>query len=257
MAKKVKDNWYEDFFQGINCEVWEKATNETWTMQEVEFLEQELNMKQGQNLLDVFCGFGRHAIEFAKRGFNVTALDISKTYINALSEKIKLNKLPINTIQADILTVNLNQTFSGAICMGDSFGYFGFDKMKVFIEKVSASLEKGAKFIINYTMLAESILPSFKEDVHQAMCDSYLIGDITKNTYNTYDVDEGCIIIDILYSKNNKREDHIYKHYIYTLSEIKRLLKQCGLNIIATYNATSKTSFKFGDMVIYIVAEKM
>ncbi len=98
-------------------------------------------------------------------------------------------------------------------------------------------------------MLAESILPDFKENDHYATCDSYLIGNITKNTCNTYDVDEGCIIIDILYSKNNKSEQHIYKHYIYTLSEIKRLLKQCKLNIIVTYNATSKTSFNFGGIV--------
>jgi len=25
MTNKVSDNWYEDFFQGINCELWEKA----------------------------------------------------------------------------------------------------------------------------------------------------------------------------------------------------------------------------------------
>ena len=25
MVNEISDNWYEDFFQGINCEIWENA----------------------------------------------------------------------------------------------------------------------------------------------------------------------------------------------------------------------------------------
>jgi len=32
MTNKVKDNWYKDFFQGINCELWEKAVSPDWTI---------------------------------------------------------------------------------------------------------------------------------------------------------------------------------------------------------------------------------
>jgi cyclopropane fatty-acyl-phospholipid synthase-like methyltransferase len=134
MTNKISDTWYETFFQGINCELWEKAISDDWTKQEVDFLEVELNLQQGQHLLDIPCGFGRHSIEFAKRGFNVTGIDISQTFITGLTEKINSNNLNIKAVRADILTMNLSQNFSGAICMGNSFGYFNFDKMKVFIE---------------------------------------------------------------------------------------------------------------------------
>lgn len=43
---------------------------------------------------------------------------------------------------------------------GNIFGYFNIDKMKVFVEKVAASHETGAKFIINSGKIAESILPN-------------------------------------------------------------------------------------------------
>lgn len=36
----------------------------------------------------------------------------------------------------DILSMKPNKKISGAICMGNSFGYFNFDKMKLFIEKL-------------------------------------------------------------------------------------------------------------------------
>jgi cyclopropane fatty-acyl-phospholipid synthase-like methyltransferase len=88
MTNEISDNWYEDFFEGINCEIWKKAMPSEVTKQEVDFLVSELKLQQGQNILDMPCGFGRHAIELEKRGFNVTGADISQTFIQDLTEKI-------------------------------------------------------------------------------------------------------------------------------------------------------------------------
>jgi cyclopropane fatty-acyl-phospholipid synthase-like methyltransferase len=53
MTNQVNDNWYEDFFQGINCELWENAIPTEATKQEVDFLLNELNLQKGQHILDV------------------------------------------------------------------------------------------------------------------------------------------------------------------------------------------------------------
>jgi len=37
MTDKVSDNWYKDFFQGINCELWEKAIPPDVTKQVADF----------------------------------------------------------------------------------------------------------------------------------------------------------------------------------------------------------------------------
>lgn len=87
MTHKIPDNWYEDFFQGINCELCEKAYLADWTKQEFDFLIAELNLTQGQHLLDIPCGAGRHAIELAKSGFQVTGIDISQIFIEDLLKK--------------------------------------------------------------------------------------------------------------------------------------------------------------------------
>src|SRR5436853_7596270 len=89
MTTNVNDNWYEDFFQGMNCEVWEKAVSHEWTLQEVNFAVRELKLQPGQHILDIPCGFGRHTIELAKRGFNVTGADISETFLAGLTKKIQ------------------------------------------------------------------------------------------------------------------------------------------------------------------------
>ncbi len=253
MTNEISDNWYEDFFQGINCELWEKAIPPDVTKLEVDFLLSELNLQKGQQVLDMPCGFGRHAIELSKRGFTITGIDISETFIKGLIEKINLQGLNIKAIQADILAVNLNEKFSGAMCLGNSFGYFNSDKMKLFVEKVAASLETGAKFIINSGMIAESILPNFS---NYRKNNSYTVENIKMDVNNIYNVEDSYMISNLLYTKEGKTEEHSFKHYVFTLGEVKRLLKSCGLRTIATYSSTSKTDYNLGDQQVYIVARK-
>jgi cyclopropane fatty-acyl-phospholipid synthase-like methyltransferase len=253
MVNEISDNWYEDFFQGINCEIWEKAIPTDVTKQEVDFLLSELNMPKGQHILDIPCGFGRHAIELSKRGFNVTGIDISETFIKGLTEKIISEKLNIKAIKADILAIQLNETFSGAVCLGNSFGYFNIDRMKLFVEKVSSNLETGSKFIINSGMIAESILPNF---LNYSKNKSYNVGNITMEVTNIYNVEDSYMISNLLYTKEDKTEEHSFKHYVFTLGEVKRLLKLYGLRTIATYSSTSKEEYNLGDPQVYIVAKK-
>lgn len=252
MAKEISDNWYEDFFQGINCELWEKAIPVEVTKQEVEFLLSEFNLQQGQHILDIPCGFGRHSIELAKRGFNVTGIDISATFIQGLNEKINSESLNIKAVQADILSIQINEKFSGALCMGNSFGYFNFDKMELFVEKVSSCLVTGSKFIINSGMIAESILPNLE---HYSKNKTYTFGNITMEVNNEYHVEDSFLVSNLVYTKEGKTEEHSYKHYVFTLSEVKRLLKLYGLNTIASYSSISKEEYKPGDQQVYIVAK--
>jgi len=253
MLKEINDNWYEDFFQGINCELWENAIPPEVTKQEVDFLVSELNVQKGQKILDIPCGAGRHAIELSKKGFYVTGIDISKTFIEGLTEKIMSEKLNIKAVQADILTIQLKEKFSGALCLGNSFGYFNIDRIKLFVEKVSSSLEAGSKFIINSGMIAESILPNFS---NYRKNNSYTVGNITMDVTNIYNVEDSYMISNLLYTKEGKTEEHSFKHYVFTLGQVKRLLKSYGLRTIATYSSTSKADYNIGDQQVYIVAEK-
>ena len=100
----------------------------------------------------------------------------------------------------------------------------GVRKTKALLEKVAASLETGAKFIINSGMIAESISPNFS---HYEKNNTYTVGNITMDVTNTYNVDEGYMISNLLYTRGGNKEEHSYKHYVFTLAEVKRLLKLC------------------------------
>ncbi|HEV8081876.1 MAG TPA: class I SAM-dependent methyltransferase [Chitinophagaceae bacterium] len=195
MNTNIPDNWYESFFTGINCEMWEKAATQEWTDAEVAFIKDVLNIPSGSTMLDMPCGTGRHSVMLARHGFKVTAIDISETYIAALKEKVAKENLSIEVIEGNILSLELKNTFNGAFCFGNSFGYFDYTGMETFVQKVSSSLKQGAKWIINSGLMAESFLAKFIKEK------KYELPDLIMEINNDYDEWNSCLLTTLTYTK--------------------------------------------------------
>lgn len=200
--------------------------------------------------MDIPCGTGRHAVKLAKKGFNITCFDISDEFITGLGQKVKDENLSIQIIHGNILTSELTGSFDGAFCLGNSFGYFDYEGMKVFIQKVAACLRPASRFIINSGMVAESILPRIPPEK------TYDLGDLTMQVNNEYVVSDSYMISHLKYTKSNHSEEHSFKHYVYSIGEIRRLLALYGIHILALYSAVDKTIYKLGEAQVYIIAEK-
>ncbi|MCC6287942.1 MAG: methyltransferase domain-containing protein [Chitinophagaceae bacterium] len=251
MNNNIPDNWYETFFEGINCEMWEKADTSEWTSTEVAFINDVLHLPADSKILDMPCGTGRHSVMLARQGFQVTAVDISAEFINNLRKTVEAEHLTICVAQADILLVQLNEMFDGAFCFGNSFGYFTYDNMQKFIQKVAGALKPGAKWIIHSGLIAESFLAKFsKEEIYE-------LPGLTMQVNNEYDEWNSCLLTTLTYTKNGKEEVHSFKHHVYSIAEVIRWLKRAGLKTTALYNSTNKEVYKLDDMKVYLVAEKM
>src|SRR5664279_2219069 len=114
MEQKVQDNWYEHFFSGVNCEMWERAIPEDLSAEEACYLVEVMGVQQGAEILDIPSGYGRLAIPLAKKGMNVTCIDISKQFLSGLDRKVEEERLSIKTIRGNILTLNVKGMYDGA-----------------------------------------------------------------------------------------------------------------------------------------------
>jgi len=76
----MQSNWQETFFRGVALDAWRRVINPDMTRVEVDFLERALGVETGARLLDIPCGNGRHAIELAGRGYNLTGLDLRRVH---------------------------------------------------------------------------------------------------------------------------------------------------------------------------------
>src|SRR6185369_4645819 len=115
-------------------------------IQEIAFL------KNGGKVLDIMCGYGRHSIELARRGVEVTAIDNLRDYIDEIKAKAKEQNLPICALQEDILNAKLGEVYDAVICMGNSFAFFDRNDAITILKNISSHLKPGGILIINSWM---------------------------------------------------------------------------------------------------------
>lgn len=122
--------------------------------------------------------------------------------------------------------------------------------MKSFVEIVATNLQTGAQFIMHSGMLAESILPNYSNKL------SFEVDTLTMDITHAYHAEDSRLLSYIWYTKGGKTEDHAFKHYVFTLLEVKRLLSHGGLTNIAAYNSPTKSQYQMGNPQIYLVVQK-
>ena len=245
-----QQNWYKTFFNGIAIDFWQKAITPEFTKQEIEFFKSIITFKKGCCIIDVPSGFGRHTLALAKEGHHVSAIDISEDYINSLLQQKEKWHLPITAVKADILKYKLQGNFDIAMCLGNSFSYFSFDKMRRFVKKISNCLNPGGCFIINTAMLAESILPNFKQRNWMKVDDILYMNDMRYNT------NESIAQVDYTFIREGITEKKSAYNFVFTLAEIKRLLHNCGLTKTEVYSDFKRSAYSMGDRQAYIFAFK-
>ena len=74
------------------------------TRYEVDFIEEEFNLPKHSYIIDIGCGTGRHSIELAKRGYNVTGVDIVEHIWGGTAGSWKRKPLKMDEIEVMVLS---------------------------------------------------------------------------------------------------------------------------------------------------------
>ena len=115
------------------------------------FLIKQLHLKGTEKILDLACGFGRHSLEFARRGYDVTGIDITPAYIDYANEQAKKENLNAKFICQDIRTITFDKEFDVVLNMADgAIGYLEDDgeNHKIF-SVIAKALKNGGKHFMN------------------------------------------------------------------------------------------------------------
>jgi SAM-dependent methyltransferase len=249
---KTTQNINSVFFQGIYKDVWRQLIPPGLTEAETDFIEEVANLQEGNHMLDLMCGYGRHSIELAKRGYEVTAIDTETEYIGEIKEVATNNNLKLHARRGDVTAIEFSETFDASICMGNSFAFLDENEAIDVLKQIAAHLKKGGVFILNTWMLGEIAIKYFKDrDWFYAGEYKYLI----ENKYLLYPtrIEAEHIII----SKNGDIETIKGIDYIFTIAEMQKQLETTGFKLRGIYSTPRKRIFKIGDTRAYVVAEKL
>lgn len=120
------------------------------TRQQVDFLVDKLKLEGDEKILDLACGYGRHSVELAARGFCVVGVDITKDYIDFAKQAAHQKNIDAHFIHSDIRDISFVNEFDVVINMGDgAIGYLENDaeNLKIFDVIAKALKPKGKHFM--------------------------------------------------------------------------------------------------------------
>ncbi len=146
-TRKKKRPWFEDFFNDDYLLTLPFETP-TVTVAEAEFIEAQLGLPVESRLLDLACGYGRHAVELAKKGYNLVGLDNSLPMLLKAAEMGEQHGVEVNFMHGDMKEMAFEGGFQGVYCFNTSFGYFEDDMNKKVLGKVFKALDSGGRFLL-------------------------------------------------------------------------------------------------------------
>ena len=212
--------WYAKLYDRLGREYLELPFTRG-TEQEASFLAEELELAPGARVLDVGCGTGRHAIELAKRGCEVTGVDASPRLLEIALQEAKKSGVVINFVNADAREMRFARKFHAAIsiCNG-TFGILESDREndRVLLA-VRDALEPGGKFALGVTSL-----------VHIAANLDRFPGFDAETCYT--------ISVEKCRYESGRVEECAIRDRAYTLPEIAARLRASGFRLLAAYGCS-------------------
>lgn len=212
--------------------------NQAWTEDtenQVEFLIRTMALCGNEKILDLACGYGRHALSFARRGFSVVGVDYTKAYIDDAVAHTTAEGLSAEFVLADIRGLTYQSEFDVVLNLADgAIGYSAREEenVKVF-DVIAAALRPGGKHVMDVCN-AEHATLYFPKRHWEAGDQELSLSEFTWNQDTRQMTFAGCQIPYHTYTKKPCLQ-HNSPTRLYSSEELATLLSQRGMRIRNTY----------------------
>ncbi len=185
-----------------------------------------LKPNEGSSIWDVACGKGRHSIYLAKKGYDVTGVDLSDA---SIQEAQKSEHEKLSFFQHDMRKYFRSNYFDYAFNLFTSFGYFDNDEDHLTtLRNIHDALRPKGTFVMdfmNVQQVAENLVE--KEEKTLSGIDFHI----------QRKIENGFIVKTIAFEADGQRHQHEEKVRAYNEKELTALFQLAGL----------KVQEKFGD----------
>ena len=240
--------WYKEWFNSENYIKVYKHRDESEAIRLVELIERNINFQNNTTVLDMACGAGRHAIEFAKKGFNVTAVDLSSRLLNEAKKNAVNEGVSIEFVLSDILEFETKSKFALVANLFTSFGYFEQDDENYkIVQKAYKLLQEDGYFVLDYfnkEYLINNLIPTtvFSENGSKIIQNRALAGNR--------------IVKKITIEKDGSNEEFYESVRLFTYEEIIDMFKKTGFKITSEFGDYFGTEYNLENSPRLIVIAK-
>ncbi|MDR2768204.1 MAG: class I SAM-dependent methyltransferase [Treponema sp.] len=180
--------------------------------------------------LDLCCGFGRIGLELARRGFSVSGVDITETYLETGRRDAAAENLDVTFIKADARSFCQKEAFDIALNCYISFGYFA-DRAgdRRLVQNAYDSLTSGGTFFIE-TQGKETAARDFTPGEWFFRAGFYVL-----TSYRVVDSWDALENTWRLFDDNGASAEKTFTCRLYSASELRSLLLETGFAAVEIY----------------------
>ncbi len=210
----------------------------------------ENRLKEGGKIADLCCGMGRISNELGRRGFSVTGIDITKSYLDAAAEDAAAENLSVEYIHQDVRTFKKPEYFDLAVNLYVSFGYFDSPEDDfLFVKNTFESLKPGGKFIIELlgkeTAARDFIEGEAFDRAGFVVVTEYKILGNWEQLQNIWTI-----------SKDTQRMQKIFTQRLYAATELESMLLKAGFSRVEIYGDWDGCRYDEYARMLIVIAQK-
>jgi SAM-dependent methyltransferase len=213
-----------------------------------------------ERILDLACGFGRHTLELARRGYSAVGVDITAAYIADARSAAQHQHLAAEFLQADVRSVLFEDEFDVVLNMADgAIGYFETDEENLrLFDVIGRALRNGGKHVMGVCSAAHA-KKHFPKRHWEAGQQSLSLADFEWKAATSRMLYRGRVLKygEILKPFPNEfpaSGDNGIR--LYTLEELGTILHQRGLCILAAYGAYDTSIPASEDRLMQVVCSQ-
>jgi SAM-dependent methyltransferase len=226
----------------------ESLTDERSTA-ETAALARLLALDTPQRILDLACGFGRHANRLAALGHAVTGVDYMPGFLELARRQAAQMGVTVDYRQGDMRQIAFEAEFDRVLLIFTAFGYFNEAENAQVLANVAQALKPGGLFafdIPNRDLMLKGLLPVQIEEKNRDLMINRISFDLlTGRMHNQR------IVI-----RDGVRKDKPFSIRLYNASEIRALLQGVGLEVRALYGSWEGQPVSPEARRLVIVAQK-
>jgi cyclopropane fatty-acyl-phospholipid synthase-like methyltransferase len=249
----IQNEWWQTFYSGHYVDFHQEAVSKKQTAEEVDFMLKLLQLPPKASVLDLGCGEGRHTIEMAKRGYRMTAVDVTEPLLDIARANAAKQALDIDFEQRDMRSLPWENTFNAAYCVWGSFGVFDEKGNLDLLKSIAQVLIPDGRLIIeNHSM--ETILMNFQTTHTWQLIENNLFRlEERYFDHTTSRLESTWIFVD---QSSGQTEKQALSMRIYTYHELCQLLQSAGFDNFAGYDTISGKPFALGAQRLTLIATK-
>lgn len=249
--RRQKKPWFEELFDEDYLRTLPFLTPQA-TQFEANFVMESLGVDAGAQILDVGCGYGRHAMELAARGYHLVGLDSSLPLLLRGADEAQRRGLTINFVHGDMRDMTYESQFDGAYCLFSSFGYFDDETNKRTAQNIAKALKPGARFVVE-VLNRDYLVADLPSRVWWEGDGCVVLEEVEFNYFSSRIVSNRSVVFD-----DGRQLEHEISLRSFSLHELGKFLHAVGFRVLEISGSMSTRGRFFGahSRDIVVVAER-